>query len=198
LLIVDSLGFLDVLLFTMVPIVSKRDYKNFIQGGLYHVFNRGNAKMPIFLSPDDYEFFLLRLKQNLYPSRFEIKKNSVNGYTLKALPEGSFDLICFCLMPNHFHFILKQNSKLPISNLISKVCCSYSKYFNKKYERVGSLFQDQFKSVKIESNEQLLWLISYIHSNPVRAKLVDKPEDYLYSSISISTMVPIVDIVEIC
>ena len=85
-------------------------------------------------------------------------------------------------MPNHFHLVIKQNTNLPANVLIKKVCTSYSKYFNKKSDRVGSLFQDQFKAVMVESNEQLLYLAAYIHNNPIKAGLVDDLRKYLYSS----------------
>ncbi|MDO8521164.1 MAG: transposase [bacterium] len=171
----------------MVPIlhctVNNRDYKQVGPDTFYHVFNRGTAKMKIFLSPDDYGFFLSRLRECLYPKeidRAELAKTRL--YVRTQLPADAFDLICYCLMPNHFHFLLHQNTELPVNKLIGKLCTGYSKYFNKKYERVGSLFQDQFKSVPITSNEQLLWVSSYIHRNPLEAGLVPKLEEYAYSS----------------
>ena len=75
-------------------------------------------------------------------------------------------------MPNHFHILIRQNTDLSLTKIISKICTSYSKYFNKKYDRVGALFQDQFKSEHVAKNEYLLWLSAYIHLNPI--KLIDK------------------------
>ena len=88
----------------------------------------------------------------------------------------------YVLMPNHFHLSAMQNTDLPLSVLITKICTSYSKYFNKKYKRVGSVFQDQFKAVLIKSNEQLLYLTYYIHNNPIKAGLVNDLNKYPYSS----------------
>ena len=85
-------------------------------------------------------------------------------------------------MPNHFHFLIRQDSSTAVSKLISKVCTSYSKYFNKKYERVGHLFQDAFKAVRVESDSQLLWLSTYIHQNPAVAGIAQDLNTYAWSS----------------
>mgnify|MGYP001559231912 CR=1 FL=1 len=152
-----------------------RDYKQWAEGEYYHVYNRGNAKQNIFLDNQDYNFFLFRLKQNLFP-KDEYK------FRTPPLPENSFSLISYCLMPNHFHFLIKQNKTIPVTKLITRICTSYSMYFNKKYEKVGHVFQDRFKQVPIEDNKQLLWLTSYIHHNPAVAGLVKHPSGYQWSS----------------
>jgi hypothetical protein len=85
-------------------------------------------------------------------------------------------------MPNHFHILIKQNGETPVSKLISKVCTSYSKYFNLKYSRVGAVFQDQFKAIYVEDNEYLLWLSAYINLNPVVAGLVKFAENWKWGS----------------
>lgn len=85
-------------------------------------------------------------------------------------------------MPNHFHLLVRQDGAIPTSKLISKVCTSYSKYLNKKYDRVGHVFQDQFKQVLVEDNDYLVWLSAYIHVNPKTAGLVEKLADYKWSS----------------
>lgn len=165
-----------------------RDYKNFAQGEHYHVFNRGVGKMKIFRDEQDYRVFLSRLKENLFPNS---KIKSLEGHLLgkghtpyirKELPNGAFSLIAYCLMPNHFHFLLKQNTDIPIGKLLLKVCSSYSIYFNKKYNRVGSLFQDQFKSERVDKNEYLLWLSAYIHLNPRVADMVKDDSKWKWSS----------------
>ena len=135
--------------------------------------------MKIFLDEEDYLFFLRRMKETLYPSTV---RNVGRRYVPTKLPENAFDLLLYTLMPNHFHFSAKQNTDFPLSAFMLKICTSYSKYFNKKYNRVGSLFQDQFKAVEIKSNEQLLWLTAYIHNNPLRAGIVRDLEKYPYSS----------------
>lgn len=163
--------------------MNNRDYKQFASGTLYHIFNRGTAKTKIFLDREDYGLFLSRLREYLYPEKVDTAALAkTRQYVRGQLPSGVFDLLCYCLMPNHFHFLLHQKTELSASKLISKLCTSYSKVFNYKYKRVGALFQDQFKAVQIVSNEQLLWVSAYIHQNPLKAELVKKVEEYTYSS----------------
>ena len=156
-----------------------RDYKEFAAGEFYHIYNRGVGKMDIFIDEEDYKFFISRLVESVHP---EFSRDLKNIPRRKLLPEKSFDLIAYCLMPNHYHLLIEQMGNLSISLLISKVCTSYSMYFNKKYKRVGSLFQDIFKSVRVEDNEQLLWLSAYIHNNPVKSGLTSSPFSYKWSS----------------
>jgi REP element-mobilizing transposase RayT len=165
--------------------MNNRDYKNFAAGQIYHLYNRGVGKMDIFTDEEDKKFFLYRIWENFYPelARLRIKSTKASTPRRKYLPSNSFDLISYCLMPNHFHLLVKQNTELPLSHLISKICTGYSKYFNKKYSRVGSLFQDQFKAVRVESNEQLLWLSLYIHNNPFKSGITDDPINYEWSSL---------------
>lgn len=160
----------------------KRDYKKFSRGSIYHVYNRGVDKMNIFKKEYDFRVFLFRLKENLFPNQKNEQSLSRQEKRRKPLPPNSFDLISYCLMPNHFHLLIQQKTDLPITKLISKVCTGYSMYFNKENERIGAVFQDQFKSVMIENNEQLLWTSFYIHKNPLEAKLVKYPEDYKWGS----------------
>ncbi|MCL5667091.1 MAG: transposase [Patescibacteria group bacterium] len=172
-----------------------RDYKVFAPGGYYHVYNRGVAKTDIFLDDDDRKFFLFRLKEYLFPLKglFKGKRQNLPGgaaivaethtpYKRKMLPPDSFSLLCYCLMPNHFHFLIRQEGVLEVRKLLAKVCTSYSKFFNQKYGRVGSLFQDAFKAISVENDPQLLWVSSYIHNNPKTANLVDNLTDYPWSS----------------
>ncbi len=168
--------------------MKNRDYKEFAEGEYYHIFNRGVGKMDIFLDDQDYLNFLKRLKivLNLTPKRVPLLgSDSEKGAPflhLSPLPENSFEIICYCLMPNHFHFIIKQLGDISISDLISKICISYSMYFNKKNDRVGSLYQDQFKAINIATDQYLLWLSAYIHQNPHVAGLVKNLADWKWSS----------------
>ena len=157
--------------------MGNRDYKESGENAYFHVYNRGNSKNDIFLSDEDYRLFILRLNQNLFPDLYKPKRIFSD-----PLPEGSFSLISYCLMPNHFHLLIRQNKSLPISRLILKVCTSYSKYFNRKYDRVGHVFQDQYKQVLVDHNDYLKWLSAYIHQNPVTAGIVKNPDDYRWSS----------------
>lgn len=156
-------------------ITMPRDYKKWAEGEYYHIYNRGNAKENIFLVNQDYSFFIIRLQQNLFPKE---------EYTFRTppLPENSFSLISYCLMPNHFHLLIRQNGNIPVTKLLSRICTGYSKYFNKKYNRVGHVFQDQFKQAVLDSNKYLNWLTAYIHQNPKVAGLAKDPADYRWSS----------------
>jgi putative transposase len=159
-----------------------RDYKEFAPLSFYHIYNRGVGKMDIFNDIEDYKMFLSRLEENIFPERNEKAILSRSDKKRKVLPSNSFNIISYCLMPNHFHLLIQQLTDLPISKLVSKVCTSYSMNFNKKYDRVGTLFQDQFKAVLIENNEQLLWTSFYIHKNPLEANLISDIKDYAWNS----------------
>ena len=160
--------------------MARRDYKEFAIRETHHAFNRGNDKMDIFRDDEDYRFFLRRLGEALYPANEA--RGTKGRHVRKALPADSFSLVAFCLMPNHFHLLILQKTDLPISALMLKILTSYSKYFNKKYGRVGSLFQDQYKTTRIQGNTQLLHTSAYIHNNPLIGKLTSMPEAYPYSS----------------
>lgn len=92
------------------------------------------------------------------------------------------EIVCYCLMPNHFHFLLQQKRDGGITEFASKLTNSYTKYFNIKNRRVGPLFQGEFKSVYIETNEQLLHLSRYIHLNPLVDYVTKYLENYKWSS----------------
>ena len=137
-------------------------YKVYLKGAYYHIFNRGNDKRDIFLDNSDFQFYLRRL--------------------ITCLSKFEFSLICYCLMPNHVHLLLQQNSEVPSSKLMSSLHTSYSMYFNMKYKHIGHVFESRFKQKLIESDEYLIHLSRYIHLNPVEAGLVKKPETYKWSS----------------
>lgn len=132
------------------------------ENAFYHVFNRGINKQDIFLSEDDYGFFIKKLK--------DLKK------------KYDHSVYSFCLMPNHFHISI-QTRKAPISKIMSSLITSYSMYFNRTHNHFGSVFQNRFKSILIENNSYFLKLSQYIYLNPVKAKLVSDPLLYQYSSI---------------
>ncbi len=132
------------------------------QDAFYHVFNRGINKQDIFLTEDDYEFFLSKL------------------YALGRKYDHS--IYALCLMPNHFHISI-QARKTPISKIMSSLATSYSMYFNRKYQHLGPVFQNRFKSILIENDSYFLELSRYIYLNPVKAGLVQDPAMYKYTSL---------------
>ena len=120
----------------------------FSKNNFLHVYCRGNEKRNIFLDKRDYQRFIERMA--LYRKIHQIS------------------IICYCLMPNHFHLILRQNTKQVVSKFMHRLTVSYSMYFNKRYARVGHLFQGRFQAKYIMKDEYLLYLSRYIHLNPIK------------------------------
>ncbi len=152
---------------------------------MYHIFNRGVEKRPTFESAHDYQRYLLLMQfyERHHPYQFSrLNHQERLEFITKKSGEPIVDIVCYCLMPNHYHLILKQLKDGGISEFFSKIADGYTKYFNIVYERVGPLFQGPFKAVHIEDNKQLLHLSRYIHINPAVSSLVKKAEDYPWSS----------------
>ena len=154
----------------------------FINGEYYHIFNRGVAKMPIYLNAFNYRQFINTV---LY---YQIEGPKPRFSLFKIQPimlddrEKLVDIICYCLMSNHFHFLLRQAKNGGITEFVGKLSNSYTKYFNIKNKRVGPLLQGEFKSVYIESNEQLIHLSRYIHLNPLIGYTTKDLRTYRWSS----------------
>lgn len=158
---------------------SKNIIKTYIENGYYHIYNRGVEKRKIFLDDQDYRVFLSYFKLYLTPkeeSASEILKSNLKIENKeKEISEiyqlnnffNKIYLISYVLMPNHFHIELKQNNKKDIESFMRSLITKYSKYFNKKYQRVGPLFQGRYKAILVQSTEYLLYLSKYIHLNPV-------------------------------
>lgn len=132
-----------------------------VEGGLYHVITRGNNRRQIFNSSGDYEKFLSLLATQ------KVK-----------LP---FFLYAYCLMPNHVHLLIERQENA-IGRIMHRLLTGYAQYYNWRYRRVGHLFQGRHKAILCQSDRYLSELVRYIHLNPVRALMVDAPEDYQYSS----------------
>ncbi len=134
----------------------------------YHLYNRGTEKRKIFLDKRDYEHFLFLMYVCNTTKSIELRnvgKNFDRGETI-------VDIGAYCLMPNHFHILVREKIDNGISRYIHKLLTSYSMYFNKKYKRTGKLYEGVFKSIHADKDNYLKYLYSYIHLNP--AKLVDK------------------------
>lgn len=150
-----------------------RDYKTLRAESYYHVFNRGVNKQPIYFDEQDYSEFIYRLKVLL---GLILPKTSRTSIHVRPFPSGTFSILSYCLMPNHFHFFIRQNSQIGINKLILKLCTSYAMYINKKHNRVGNLFQDTFKARLVQDDQYGMYLSAYIHNNP------QDPKSYPYSS----------------
>ena len=125
-----------------------------------------------------------RLKFSRFVSTKLINKNYDSAEFNKYLQQKPkrIEIIAYCLMPTHIHFILKQLKDNGISIFMNNLCNSYSRYFNTKHKRKGPLWEGRFKKILVESDEHLLHLTRYVHLNPVTAHLVNKPENWQFSS----------------
>ncbi|OGI73703.1 hypothetical protein A3D42_00500 [Candidatus Nomurabacteria bacterium RIFCSPHIGHO2_02_FULL_41_18] len=172
--------------------MNNRDYKKFNKESIAHIYNRGNNKAKIFFDEQDYKAFLFRIALALGFDQKELQNESLlnmpySRIRIESRGKDKFKIHAFCLMPNHFHLLIEQCNDVSISKIISKVCSSYSKYINNKYNRVGHAFQDCFKAVLIKDSPQLMWSSSYIHMNAVKDGLVKHPEEYRWSSYGVYT-----------
>lgn len=131
------------------------------EGCYYHLYNRGNNRGNIFFEARNYYYFLRQFEKYL---------------------KSSCKLHAYCLMPNHFHLFINVENKVSFEKGIRNFFISYSKSINKKYNRVGHLFQGRYKAVEIKSDSYYTRIITYIHQNPVVAGLVTRLEDYKFSS----------------
>lgn len=138
-----------------------RPYRLQGENCLYHITSRGDDRKKIFISETDHRKFL----EYLHNSKEKFK----------------FYLYAYCLMSNHYHLLL-ETTQANISRIMQYINTSYTVYYNVKRKRCGHLFQGRYKSILVEADSYLLELTRYIHLNPVRAKIVDAPEKYKWSS----------------
>jgi len=165
----------------------------FAGGEYYHLYNRGTDKRIIFKDKKDYQRFLSLMYLCNTHKNIELRKTKDDFERGETL----IDLGAFCLMPNHFHILVKEKSDNGISKYMLKLLTAYSMYFNKKYKRTGSLYEGIFKSSHAGNDNYLKYLYSYIHLNPVKIldknwrentnrdnkQILDYVFDYQYSSL---------------
>ena len=140
----------------------------FANNEIYHIYNRGVEKRTIFLKERDYQRFLdgIHLFNTSMPVRLD-QREDVEVEVNKNNKNPLVEILAFCLMPNHFHLLLRQAKTNGIPLFMQKLCTGYSMYFNKINDRVGSLFQNKFKAVRIATDEHLFCIPHYIHLNPL-------------------------------
>lgn len=158
----------------------------FFSGGYYHIYNRGVEKRNVFTDTGDYSRFLETMDfYRKIPSPMKLsdfRRGTVKLKEIKTQPQTELvKILCYCLMPNHFHFLIQAKTETGISTFMRKTTNSYTRYFNTRHKRVGSLFQGVFKAKLIETNEYLLQLSKYIHRNPFPLD-VWEGKSYPYSS----------------
>lgn len=135
---------------------------NFHPNGYYHIYNRGANRLDIFRNDVDYVLLLKLIRKQA-----ELMNISV---------------IAYCLMSNHYHLLLRQNGEILVSRFMQAVFNVYTKAFNAKYERTGTLFEGPYKAIAVETNTYLLHLCRYIHRNPLEAAIVVRLEQWHYSN----------------
>ncbi|MBU2109669.1 transposase [Patescibacteria group bacterium] len=153
----------------------------FISEKLYHIYNRGVEKRKIFANDSDkirfiHGMFVFNDQSPVIPSniRFSLRKPSespcleVEPLNIARKRKPLVKILAFCLMENHFHFLLMQKVDGGIIKFMQKLGTGYTMYFNQKYQRVGPLFQGRFKATLIENNPQFIHIPYYIHLNPIR------------------------------
>ena len=159
---------------------AKNRIKEYAMNAWYHLYNRGVDKQPIFRDDQDYAVFLSYLKTYLEPKDEEGLRSVLANPTaswrekdisIKLLLLNNFfeklDLLAYCLMLNHFHFLVYQSDANMIDQFLNSLGTRYTMYINKKYKRIGPLFQGVYKAVRVVTDEQLLYLTRYIHRNPL-------------------------------
>ncbi|MBU1091793.1 transposase [Patescibacteria group bacterium] len=178
---------------------------SFAEDKIYHIYNRGTEKRKIFMEDKDYfrfvhDLFEFNDKNNISninyyfdPETMTVEYRYLKNSKAERKPRKLLvEILMFTLMPNHFHLLLKQKAEDGVSKFMQKLGMGYAKYFNKKYERTGSLFQGKFKAVAIEEQAHFLHILHYIHTNPLanlnyqhRVLIVEQVkflEDYRWSS----------------
>ncbi len=136
--------------------------EQFAEGNYYHVYNRGAGRNLLFFGQDNYEYCLRLVKR--YHERYGIT------------------VVAYCLMPNHYHFLLRLDAGQRLSQFINVLFNAYVQAANRQQNRSGTLFEGRFRHVRVDREEYLLQLCRYIHLNPVNARLVSCPDDWLYSN----------------
>lgn len=129
--------------------------------GIYHIIVRGINRQTIFFEDDDYQKYIDTIR--------------------RFIANGDANVLGYCLMSNHLHLLIQDNN-IAISKIMKQIGTSYAYWYNCKYERSGHVFQDRFKSENIEDDSYLITVIRYIHQNPVKAGIVTKAENYIWSS----------------
>lgn len=162
---------------------SKHSKKPYLPDCYYHVYNRGVEKRDIFLDDADYETFLSFLSeylspkatnelttQLLNPSLYAYEKAAIRNKLKRNNFANQLQLLSYCFMPNHFHLLIKQTEASSIDTFMNSLATRYTMYFNRKYKRVGPLYQGVYKAAPLTSMKQVLFLSRYIHKQAYRTQ----------------------------
>ncbi|MCR4283805.1 MAG: transposase [Parcubacteria group bacterium] len=180
-----------------------------MKGDIFHIINRGVEKRKIFLTDEDYLRFIHNLKDfncsdlvtASYHDRRKYEQSLLERRLNTKLDNELVDILCWCLMPNHYHILVQEKIDKGVSMFSKKISSGYTQSFNLKYKRSGVLFQGRSKIIQIENDEHLLFIPYYIFSNPIKLikknwkdygldnaeKAVEFLESYKWSNYSIVT-----------
>ncbi len=134
----------------------------FAAGQYYHIYNRGAGKEKIFFNPGNYEYLLRLVKRYVKPCGVSV--------------------IAYCLMPNHYHFLLRQENEIPLSKFVNLVFNAYVQAVNQQQGRTGTLFEGRYRLAIVDDWGYLVHICRYIHYNPVKAGLAKIPQEWPYSN----------------
>ena len=133
-----------------------------IAGHFYHVYNRGCNREIVFANDDNYRYLLRQAK--------------------RLLPASMIGVIAYCLMPNHYHFLLRSDSNSAVGGFIQRLFSGYTQAINRQHGRKGTLFEGRAKSIEVDDERYAVHLCRYIHLNPVAAGLAARPDDWPWSN----------------
>jgi REP-associated tyrosine transposase len=136
--------------------------EDFVSGAIFHVYNHVIDNYDLFYDDEDYSYMISVMEENLH-----------------NIPGSVF---AYCLMPNHYHFLIRQESDIEVYRLFNYTFITYAHYFNNKYDRKGPIFRSPLQHKIIDNDLYLLQLCKYIHLNPVRKNLVSHASEWLYSN----------------
>ena len=134
----------------------------FVQHGYYHIYNRGAGRHDLFIEEDNYLYVLRRTK--------------------KYIREFYLAIIAYCLMPNHYHFLVRQDGEISAGELPKRVFGGYSRAVNKRYGWSGTLFEGRFNAKAVTTDAHLIHLCRYVHANPIKDGLVEQLDEWPYSN----------------
>ena len=138
--------------------------QDFKPGAIFHIYNHAIDDYQLCYDDEDYDYLIKILENNI--------------------DKIAASIFAYCLMPDHYHFLIRQDSDIEIFRLFNYSFISYAKYFNEKYLRKGPIFQSPLQHILVKEKTYLLQLCKYIHMNPVKKELVSQPEDWVYSNYS--------------
>ncbi len=142
---------------------SRNVTKEYVPDSFYHVYARGNSKQNIFLDVQDYKYFVSLFERYLSKDKAISKDGTAYPHF-----RDEIQLHAYCLMTNHFHLLIHQRKMDSLQRYMRSVMTSYSRYFNLRYKKSGSVFESRYKAVRIDKQSYFEHITRYIHLNPRR------------------------------